>query len=492
MVERHTVDGRRAWVASLAVASGLAVALRAPMLTQPMTADEGGYAGVARGWAHGATLYRDVWVDRPQGLLVLYRFTDWLDGGHAIGIRVLAMVFGVVLVLATAWAVRDLAGAAAGGTAAIVCATLTGVPVLEGFAANGELLAGTFAALAVALAARAMRAGQWWRWLAVGVAGGVAVSLKQSGFDGLFAVCTWLVVVVAVGPARRRAAARLGWVVGGALIPFVLMAVHAAIIGWDRWVQAVGGYRLRVQSAVSAAVWQNLVDTARVAGPVLGLAGAAALAGIVVAPRMVREHAPPSAPRAWIVLVAWLVGAVLAFLAGGGFWRHYWVQLGAPVSALAGIAVAGLAARWRSVAVALLVVPALVATVWVLAGPQDQWILRATDDWRSPRDARVAAWLRANDAGGHDVYVLCASAGLYGDSDIVPGYPYLWMVEVHDAPGARARLVAYLTDPGRAPRFIAAFQTAQECDDSGAVQRLLDTTYQRVATVDFVDIYERR
>ena len=87
---------------------------------------------------------------------------------------------------------------------------------------------------------------------------------------------------------------------------------------------------------------------------------------------------------------------------------------------------------------------------------------------------------------------LCASAGLYGDSDIVPGYPYLWMVEVHDAPGAWARLVAYLTDPGAAPRFIAAFQTAQECDDSGAVQRLLDTTYQRVATVDFVDIYERR
>ena len=106
------------------------------------------------------------------------------------------------------------------------------------------------------------------------------------------------------------------------------------------------------------------------------------------------------------MLVAWLVGAVLAFLAGGGFWRHYWVQLGAPLSALAGIAVAGArGACRRSVAVALLVVPALVATVWVLAAPQDQWILRATDDWRSPRDARVAEWLRANDAGGHDVYV---------------------------------------------------------------------------------------
>ena len=478
---------------SLAVATALAVALRAPMLTQPMTADEGGYAGVARGWAAGARLYRDVWVDRPQGLLVLYRFTDWIDGGHAIGIRVVGIVFGVGLVWATAWAVRGLAGAAAGGAAAILTAAVTAVPVLEGFAANGELLAGTIAALCVALCVEAVRRPVWWRWVVCGVAGGVAMSFKQSGFDGAVAVLVWLAAVAVLGPRRRRAVHRLVLVLAGVLAPPVLLAVHGALLGWDRWLAAMGSYRLRAQSAVSAADWDNLVRTAKVAEPILGAVAAAAVIGAAVAPRMVRAHAPGGAGRSWIVLVAWPVAAAAGFISGGGFWRHYWVQLGAPTAALAGVGIAWLVAapRWRSIAVAALVAPSLVATGWVTAAPREQWIVRANDDWRSPLDARVAAWLSDHDVGGADVYPLCAAAGLYGDAALVPRYPYLWMVEVHEAPGAADRLIAYLADPGRAPEYVAQYQPAQSCDGSGRLQAVLDRHYSSVATLGAVTILRR-
>ena len=493
VLETPAVDGRRGWSSPLAVATVLAVVLRLPMLIQPMTADEGGYAGVARGWADGARLYRDVWVDRPQGLLVLYRFVDWVDGGHALGIRVAAIVFGVALVWAVAWAVRGLAGAAAGGVAAVLTAAVTSVPVLEGFAANGELLAGTLAALSVACAVAAIHRPVWWRWAACGVAGGVAISLKQSGFDGVLAVLAWLGVVAVIGPDRRRAARRLALVLAGLAVPVALLAIDGVLLGWDRWLAAMGGYRLHAQSAVSAADWDNLERTARIAGPILGAVVVAAVVGAVVAPATVRANAPGAAERAWLVLVAWPLAAVLGFLSGGGFWRHYWVQLGAPLAALAGVGVAWLiaSARWRAIVVAALVAPAIIATGWVVAAPRDQWMVRANDDWRAPLDARVAAWLREHRAAGDEAYPLCAAAGLYGDAALVPRYPYLWMVEVHEAPGAEDGLVAYLADPARAPEYIAQYQTAGSCDVSGRLQAVLDAAYSPVATVGAVTILRR-
>ena len=62
--------------------------LRLPFLWGGLGADEGGYAYVAREWARGARLYSSVWVDRPQGLLVVYRLLLLL-GGHAWTIRLL-------------------------------------------------------------------------------------------------------------------------------------------------------------------------------------------------------------------------------------------------------------------------------------------------------------------------------------------------------------------------------------------------------------------
>ena len=44
------------------------VAMRARYIGPPFLADEGGYLAIARAWGRGATLYRDVFVDRPQGL----------------------------------------------------------------------------------------------------------------------------------------------------------------------------------------------------------------------------------------------------------------------------------------------------------------------------------------------------------------------------------------------------------------------------------------
>ena len=103
---------RRVWP-WVAVGAVLSVLMRLRMLWTPISVDEGGYLAIARGWAHGKVLYRDVWVDRPQGLLVLFRGWDWVSGGNTASIRIMAMLFGVLLVVATAVAVRELVNPAA-------------------------------------------------------------------------------------------------------------------------------------------------------------------------------------------------------------------------------------------------------------------------------------------------------------------------------------------------------------------------------------------
>ena len=63
----------RGWLLAPVVLVAGSVVLRLPFLDAPLTADEGGYAEIARLWAHGGSLYGSVWVDRPQGLIVVFR-----------------------------------------------------------------------------------------------------------------------------------------------------------------------------------------------------------------------------------------------------------------------------------------------------------------------------------------------------------------------------------------------------------------------------------
>ena len=91
---------RRAWlwIVGAVVADGI---LRLRFLNVPLSVDEAGYGQVTRLWARGFALYGDVaWVDRPQGLLGLYRLA--LMFGDEWAIRMLALKAGIALVLALA------------------------------------------------------------------------------------------------------------------------------------------------------------------------------------------------------------------------------------------------------------------------------------------------------------------------------------------------------------------------------------------------------
>src|SRR5436190_19587751 len=99
---------RRRAVIGIAGAAFIAFVLRIPFMWAGIGPDEGGYAFIAHNWANGVGLYHGVWVDRPQGLLVLFRvITD--VAYHAWAIRAAAVLAGVALTVllgAIGWMLR--------------------------------------------------------------------------------------------------------------------------------------------------------------------------------------------------------------------------------------------------------------------------------------------------------------------------------------------------------------------------------------------------
>ena len=244
---------RRTTLLAIAATAVIGVVLRLHFRAVPLNTDEGGFAAIARLWREGYALYGNVaWVDRPQGLLVLYRLAGLADSDQAI--RALAIAASLVTLAAVAAAAWAVAGRAPAVAAAGLYAVLSPAPHLEGFTANGELLSGALAAAGAALAL-------WWtvrRHLALLIAAaflaGCAPLVKQSAIDGVVVVAAAVIVVA----DRRLRNLLLAAVVG--LLPAGLAVLHAATAtaGLSDWWYAIVGYRSSTESAVSGDVGSRL------------------------------------------------------------------------------------------------------------------------------------------------------------------------------------------------------------------------------------------
>jgi 4-amino-4-deoxy-L-arabinose transferase-like glycosyltransferase len=455
------------------------VAARLHFLLVPLNTDEGGFAAIARLWGDGETLYGDVaWVDRPQGLLVLFRLAG-LAGSDEV-LRLLAVTAGVLTAIGVAAAAWAIAGRPAAVIAAFAYALLSPAPHLEGFAANGELLSATFATGAVALALWWRRGGATWLLPAAAVLAGCAPLVKQSAIDGAIVVVAAAMLGGAAGRVRRLALVALCGVA-----PAALALLHAArgTAGVSAWWYAIAGYRSSTESAITGDLGARLRLLADAVPPALqDLAPLLVLAVVALATR-----------RGWRSLPAvWLGAAVLGFLGGGLYHPHYWLQLVPPLAVLAAATLVQNGRRLVAVAAAALaVVVAFSAEVYAERDAQRISAL-TSGDTRLASAAAVGRALVEQSAPGDRIYVIWANAAVYWYApDRRPAFRYLWYLNVQRIPGAAAAVRDILTGPAP-PRAIAVYQLPGGIDPSGAVERTLRDRYDLVRLVDGVPVYRLR
>jgi hypothetical protein len=420
-------------LAGVAVATAL---VRVPFMGS-LGPDEGGYAYVASRWQHGQALYRSLWIDRPQALLLVYRALITID--YAVwAIRLGAVLAGVAVALLLIPIGQLVASRTVGLLAAVLYAFVGIGPRIEGYTFNGELAAAvpSTAAVAAGLVAWRRESSRW--FVFAGALGGCALLMKQSGFDGL-------VVVLVLGASGANSGRRLVAAAAGAAVPIGASLIGGLTGGWHSyWSDLVASHvgsanldvRLSRLGASLPGVTRDLLPLALVA---------------IIGAWRVRGSAPGRGA------LAWLVAALVAVNVGGLYWPHYYVQLLPPLALLAGAGLARLSAPRAWAAAAVLVFPALFFVGNVVASPDTKSDRLVKYAIGFDNDAAIAHYVHSHSRPRDLVYAYDSRADFYFLAQRRAAFPYLWAHPLQQVPGARAALERTLSG-ARRPRFVVLFQ----------------------------------
>lgn len=416
-------------VAGVAALAAAALLLRAPSLRSPLSDDEGGFLMVAAQWRPGTSLYGDYWVDRPPLLIGVFEIADRLGG--PVALRVIGGLAVVAAVLLAACLGRLVAPRVpyAPVLAAAVAAVFLSTPLFSAGLVKGELLAvppvllGVVAVLSGMQAPESASAARW--WLLAGVAGALAVGLKQSTVDVFLAAAVAAVALAGRGHWWR--AALLASCVGAAGL-----AATAASVAWAAgrgtdpaalW-HAVVTFRADASAVIAEAA--PVANDGRAAGLVLAFAGSGAL-GLLLAFSRGRRTAepdasdPPGFRAITLAVVAWELAAVAL---GGSYWLHYLV---ATVPGL--VLLAAVAARERARVRFVVGVVAYGAAATLLANVATAVPAGVTSP--SPDDeVAVAAHLRDVAQPGDTGVVAFGSPWILHEAGLESPYPLLWSLPV--------------------------------------------------------------
>lgn len=443
--------------AALVGCAALAVLCRVPFLSVPLTQDEGGYAYVARQWASGARLYDAAWVDRPQGLALLFRLIVSV-APSTMEMRLFGALYAAACTLVLAYVIWKLYGVAAALCGALLYALFSSGPGIEGFTVNGELLATlpTVAAVAALVKARSGRRAALWLFLAGCCAGG-ALLVKQSAIDAAVVVVLWSPVGASGWRERWRRAALA---VAGIGTMLLLSALHGALTGWQSYLNAVLLDNLRYRGAeassdtaslaLTGVQWFWTADAFLIVAAALGLLAVARVRGAV-----------PRLP------LPWLAAAALGVTLGGLYNRHYFIQLLPPLCLLAGAGLAGTVRLMRRVplaALALLAPLAALGLTWqanaayYLDDGRAQ-VLQHIYTWPEYRDQDdLVAFIQARVPPGKPIYVAYAAPELHYLTSRPSVTRYLWRRPLGELPGAYAAVLQAVDRDNDGPVCVIAAQ----------------------------------
>jgi 4-amino-4-deoxy-L-arabinose transferase-like glycosyltransferase len=473
------VRGTAGWF--LVPLCALVVLVRGTYVARPLRNDEGGYLLIARQWHTGGEfMYGDYFVDRPPLLMLMFKVASLTEWDQAI--RVLAVPFVLVFVVAGWRAGTLLAGPAGGRWAAVVAAGIMCSPALAAEQADGELFGAALVMAAIALALSAWHADSRRRqvcWAAAaGAVAAAAPLIKQSLLEGLLLLAGLVVLGYwSQGAARRRAVLLGGAGLVGALIPcalFLLWLAAAQIAPGDAWHDLVGS-----RGVAFDAIWSTGPDDSILrAGQLLVLGTVTGLLPVVVTWLLTARRGAGRGSVGAKLVTPLLVFGIVGIASGGAYWPPYLLQL-APVAVLAAGAMAPSASvpgAWMRGCGRMVVAAAVVGT---LASN----VVYATypPGWHTQR---VGEWLADSKATGDTGFVAYGLPSVLEAADMPSPYPHVWSAAMRTLDPDQDRLRATLAGPA-APAWIVQVNglDAWGIDDGSRLRDLIKQRYRVVAEV---------
>lgn len=486
------------------------VALRIPGLTSPLGIDEGGMTLIGAEWLRsatsgdgaGASLYGNLWIDRPPVILALYGLAE-LVGGE-LGVRVIGLFAALATAALAGTIASRIVGRRAWGPTALIAGVLLCSPAIDGDRTAGELLAAVPAAISVALLAAVALRDRRERdaihtprrvvfsrgslLVYAGIAAATAPLVKQSALDAGVAAAVWFAWRAwderRVQRAWRRLVADVALFGAGciaALSITVGLAMRTGTSASDL-AYALIGFRVDVLEALTTGATKSPDERiGRLLQPALGsgllIVAVVAAFGLVVASRS-RLHGAGVA-----LLAGWLLGAVIGVSGGGYYWAHYLIQTAPPVAAAAGVALAHRNRAWTGGLVAILVLAAGVGQLVRSFDVPPERLVRAGYRPTSQQTALVIGdAVRRNSAPDDRIAVLYARANIAYYAQREPATPYLWSSMYRALPQARAELLTALTGPERTA-WVVEWQSPRSfgMDEDGKVRAALTAGYREVA-----------
>ena len=461
-------------VAGVVVVVAAMCAVRVWFLRIALIPDEGGFYLVAKTWStHGKNLYGHYFVDRPPGLIVVYKLAAITD--HVVSVRVLGAAAAVVTVLALARAAHRLGLPVV--APAVVAGALLSNPVDESIYGSSGLFAVPWVALAFLCTIEMMRSERTRSYVfaaLAGVAATVAVSMKQNYVDGF----VFAGVVLLVHVLQRRSTLRLALLRGLALTLGAAIVVAAMVVQSlfteagpkALWLAAVS-FRFQASEVLAETAAHGTAYRLTLLVLLLVVTGIVPLV-LALLLRATRSGFRGS-PWAWACGVA-LVLDVPSMVLGGSYWPHYALQV-VPAAALAA------ALAWRisvltRLAVGLVVVSAVANVVGFAVHVEN----RQTD-----KVDAIAQWVARSSKPSDTATVLFG----HGQAQLATGlqspYEHMWSLPIRTLDPELAELTGLLAQDSTRPTWILLFNSpnAFDLDKSGDFRAALHRDYVQVAKV---------
>jgi hypothetical protein len=304
--------------------------LYVPALVTPLLPDEAGYWLVARHWdPQPDNMFGFYWTDRPPVLLWMYQAAD-LFGGPFLP-RVWAVLLGCLMVIAAFRATVIIGGPTAARWSTVAAVALLGNPTWFAWAAKGESLGVPLVMVSCWLALEALQQPPRRTRLALavgaGLAGMLALGMKQNLAGGLVFGAVLLAVSVLRRQLRPRDAARLaGAGLTGAMVPLIVVLVWAELSGVDfstLW-EMIYGFRSDAFDVITRGHMSAPLERAFHLIALFVGSGLALLIGLFLASL---RRALTVRPAVAAAVLAMVVVDVAGIVLGGSYWMPYLIAL---------------------------------------------------------------------------------------------------------------------------------------------------------------------